>query len=107
VSTRSPHAYAFGPFRLVPEERLLLRDSQGIHLTPKAFDTLVVLVQNSGRLLPKRELLELIWPDSVVEENNLTQAIAPSGNPWEGPATAPSTSKRCRSRGIASLLRSE
>jgi len=75
VSTRSPHAYAFGPFRLVPEERLLLRDSQGIHLTPKAFDTLVVLVQNSGRLLPKRELLELIWPDSVVEENNLTQAI--------------------------------
>ena len=73
---RCPHWYEFGPFRLVPEERLLLRNTQVIHLTPKVFDTLVALVQNSGRLLPKRELLELIWPDSVVEENNLTQAIS-------------------------------
>ena len=69
------HCYAFGPFRLVPEERLLVRDNQVVHLTPKVFDTLVALVQNRGRLLPKRELLELIWPDTVVEENNLTQAI--------------------------------
>ena len=70
-----PHCYGFGPFRLVPEERLLVRDNQVVHLTPKVFDTLVALVQNRGRLLPKRELLELIWPDTVVEENNLTQAI--------------------------------
>jgi len=76
VPPRCPHWYEFGPFRLVPEERLLLRNTQVIHLTPKVFDTLVALVQNSGRLLPKRELLELIWPDSVVEENNLTQAIS-------------------------------
>ncbi|PYO28641.1 MAG: hypothetical protein DMD73_04910 [Gemmatimonadetes bacterium] len=76
VPPRCPHWYEFGPFRLVPEERLLLCNTQVIHLTPKVFDTLVALVQNSGRLLPKRELLELIWPDSVVEENNLTQAIS-------------------------------
>src|SRR2546422_8981977 len=69
------HCYAFGPFRLVPEERLLVRDNQVVHLTPKEFDALVGLVQNRGRLLAKRELLELIWPDTVVEENNLTQAI--------------------------------
>src|SRR2546426_1487153 len=53
----------------------LFRSNQVVHLTPKVFDTLVALVQNRGRLLPKRELLELIWPDTVVEENNLTQAI--------------------------------
>src|SRR2546422_7740485 len=49
------HCYAFGPFRLVPEERLLVRDNQVVHLTPKVFDTLVALVQNRGRLLPKRD----------------------------------------------------
>ena len=54
VPPRCPHWYEFGPFRLVPEERLLLRNTQVIHLTPKVFDTLVALVQNSGRLLPKR-----------------------------------------------------
>src|SRR5437899_12644441 len=67
--------YEFGPFRLVPEERLLLCDNHVVRVSPKVFDTLVALVQNRGRLLPKRELLELIWPDTVVEENNLTQAI--------------------------------
>lgn len=74
--TRSPLRYEFGPFRLVPEERLLLRDSDVVHLTPKVFDTLVALVQNGGRLLSKRELLGLVWQDTVVEENNLTQAIS-------------------------------
>src|SRR2546426_8711338 len=43
----------------------LFRSNQVVHLTPKVFDTLVALVQNRGRLLPKRELLELIWPDTV------------------------------------------
>jgi DNA-binding winged helix-turn-helix (wHTH) protein/Tfp pilus assembly protein PilF len=59
----------------VPAERLLLRDKHVVHLTPKVFDTLVVLVEHGGRLLSKRELLGLIWRDTVVEENNLTQAI--------------------------------
>lgn len=72
---RPPRYYEFGPFRLVPAERLLIRDHRVVHLTPKVFDTLVALVQHGGRLRSKRELLGLIWPDTVVEENNLTQAI--------------------------------
>src|SRR6266498_2635489 len=66
------HIYEFGPFRLVPEERQLLRDNQPVPLTPKSFDLLVVLVENSGHLIEKNELLKRIWPDSFVEEANLS-----------------------------------
>ncbi|MEP6602188.1 MAG: winged helix-turn-helix domain-containing protein, partial [Nitrospirota bacterium] len=64
--------YEFGPFRLIPEERQLLRDAQVVPLTPKAFDLLVVLVENSGHLIEKGELMKRIWPDSFVEEANLS-----------------------------------
>ncbi len=50
--------YEFGPFRLDPAERRLLRDDQQVALTPKCFDLLVMLVENSGHLLEKEELLE-------------------------------------------------
>ena len=66
------HIYEFGPFRLIPEERQLLRDHQPVPLTPKSFDLLVVLVENSGHLIEKGELLKRIWPDSFVEEANLS-----------------------------------
>jgi TolB-like protein/DNA-binding winged helix-turn-helix (wHTH) protein/Tfp pilus assembly protein PilF len=66
------HIYEFGPFRLIPEERQLLRDNQPVPLTPKSFDLLVVLVENSGHLIEKGELLKRIWPDSFVEEANLS-----------------------------------
>ena len=66
------HIYEFGPFRLIPEERQLLRDHQPVQLTPKSFDLLVVLVENSGHLIEKGELLKQIWPDSFVEEANLS-----------------------------------
>jgi TolB-like protein/DNA-binding winged helix-turn-helix (wHTH) protein/tetratricopeptide (TPR) repeat protein len=66
------HIYEFGPFRLVPEERQLLRDNQPVSLTPKSFDLLVVLVENSGHLIKKNELMERIWPDTAVEEANLS-----------------------------------
>jgi TolB-like protein/DNA-binding winged helix-turn-helix (wHTH) protein/Tfp pilus assembly protein PilF len=66
------HIYEFGPFRLIPEERQLLRDNQLVPLTPKSFDLLVVLVENSGHLLEKGELMKRIWPDSFVEEANLS-----------------------------------
>jgi TolB-like protein/DNA-binding winged helix-turn-helix (wHTH) protein len=66
------HIYEFGPFRLIPEERQLLRDNQPLPLTPKSFDLLVVLVENSGHLIEKGELLKRIWPDSFVEEANLS-----------------------------------
>jgi DNA-binding winged helix-turn-helix (wHTH) protein/TolB-like protein/Flp pilus assembly protein TadD len=69
-------AYLFGPFRLDPVERLLTRNGEAMPLTGKAFDTLVLLVQNSGRALEKDELLKTLWPDVCVEEGNLTQNIS-------------------------------
>ena len=66
----------FGPFRLDPAQRLLRRDGQIIPLRPKAFETLLILVENSGRVLEKGELMQLLWPDSFVEEANLTQNIS-------------------------------
>ena len=73
---QATHIYEFGPFRLIPEERQLLRDSQPVQLTPKCFDLLVVLVENSGHLIGKDELLKRLWPDSFVEEANLSVNIS-------------------------------
>jgi TolB-like protein/DNA-binding winged helix-turn-helix (wHTH) protein/Flp pilus assembly protein TadD len=70
------HFYAFGPFRLDPAERRLLRDSKAVPLTPKAFDTLLLLVENSGHLLTKDELMKRLWPETFVEEVNLAQNIS-------------------------------
>src|SRR6185369_5644692 len=67
--------YEFGPFRLDVDERVLLRDGQMVPLTPKAFDTLVVLIQNNGHVLEKEELLKTVWPDTFVEEATLAQNI--------------------------------
>jgi eukaryotic-like serine/threonine-protein kinase len=68
--------YEFGPFHLDLNERLVLRDGCVVPLSPKVFDTLLVLVQNSGRILGKDELMQMIWPDTFVEESNLTQNIS-------------------------------
>jgi TolB-like protein/DNA-binding winged helix-turn-helix (wHTH) protein len=72
MAGQSRHSYEFGPFRLIPTERQLLRDNDRVSLTPKCFDLLVVLVENSGHLIEKGELLKRIWPDSYVEEANLS-----------------------------------
>ena len=69
------HLYEFGLFRLDPQKRLLLRDNEPVPLTPKAFDTLLVLVQNNERVVPKDDLMKAVWPDSFVEEANLSQNI--------------------------------
>jgi DNA-binding winged helix-turn-helix (wHTH) protein/Tol biopolymer transport system component len=76
--TRSDVApvYEFGPFRLDPSERLLLRDGQPMALKPKAFDLLVFLVERHGRLVPKHELMEGLWPGTFVEEANLTYTVS-------------------------------
>jgi len=68
--------YEFGSFRLEPGERLLLRDSVPISLPPKTFDLLVFLVQNYGRLVSKEEIMQAVWPESFVEEANLTVSIS-------------------------------
>jgi TolB-like protein/DNA-binding winged helix-turn-helix (wHTH) protein/Flp pilus assembly protein TadD len=67
--------YEFGSFRLDVRERSLSRNGEPIPLMPKAFDILVTLVCNSGHLVDKTELLARVWPDSFVEESNLTQNI--------------------------------
>src|SRR6202521_4175481 len=70
-----PEIYEFGPFRLEPAERKLLRGNEVVALTPKAFDTLYILVRESGHLVVKDELIRMLWPHSVVEEGNLTNNI--------------------------------
>lgn len=67
--------YSFGPFELDPEARLLRRDGEPIPMAGKTLDTLILLVENRGRLVDKEELLSRIWVGSVVEEANLTHAI--------------------------------
>lgn len=78
MSERLNHLYEFGAFALDPEERLLSVRASGeqVPLTPKAFDTLLVLVEHRGHVLSKDELIQMIWPDSFVEENNLMQNIS-------------------------------
>src|ERR1700693_644742 len=76
MSVQTKVIFEFGPFRLNPSERLLLRDQVPVRLPPKAFDALVVLVENRGHLLEKDELLRKVWPDTFVEESNLAQHIS-------------------------------
>ncbi len=67
--------YEFGPFVLDPGERLLRHGTARMELPPRAFDTLLVLVENNGRLLEKDTLMRTVWGDTVVEENNLSQVV--------------------------------
>ncbi|HEY7211099.1 MAG TPA: transcriptional regulator, partial [Bryobacteraceae bacterium] len=67
--------YSFGPFLLDSEARILLRSGKPVPLAGKTLDTLLVLVENRGRLVDKDELLARIWPGAVVEEANLSQSI--------------------------------
>jgi DNA-binding winged helix-turn-helix (wHTH) protein/TolB-like protein/Flp pilus assembly protein TadD len=68
--------YKFGPFTLDTVRQLLIREQEPVPLTPKTYDTLLVLVESRGRLLSKEELMKVLWPDSFVEESNLTQQIS-------------------------------
>jgi DNA-binding winged helix-turn-helix (wHTH) protein/TolB-like protein/Tfp pilus assembly protein PilF len=72
----SPRLYVFGRFRLDSVDKVLWHDDRPIPLTPKAIDTLLVLVARHGHLVTKEELLQLVWPDAFVEENNLAQNIS-------------------------------
>jgi pimeloyl-ACP methyl ester carboxylesterase/DNA-binding winged helix-turn-helix (wHTH) protein len=72
----SSPSYQFGPFRLEVGERRLLCEGRAVPLRTKVFDTLRVLAEHSGRLLTKHELMQSIWPDTVVEENNLNHNIS-------------------------------
>ncbi len=68
--------YRFGPFHLDVRERRLSRGGEVIPLRLKVFDTLLVLVENAGRLVTKQELLDTVWPETTVEENNLNHNVS-------------------------------
>src|SRR5437660_8660034 len=68
--------YEFGPFSIDVSKRSLFRDSEFVPLTPKVFDTLLVLVEESGRVVTKADLLERVWPQAFVEEGSITQNIS-------------------------------
>ena len=76
MSRQTKHLYEFGPFRLDPTECLLVHDGQAVPLTPKVLETLIVLVENRGHMLEKEELMKRLWPDSFVEDANLTVNIS-------------------------------
>jgi DNA-binding winged helix-turn-helix (wHTH) protein/tetratricopeptide (TPR) repeat protein len=75
MANNARHFYDFGPYRIDPDRRLLLREDQPIALQSKAFDVLLVLVQNSEKVVPKDDLMKTVWPDTFVEESNLAQHI--------------------------------
>jgi len=68
--------YEFGPFRLDLERRVFTRDDQVLPLAPKTFDLLVLLVQSPGRAFSKHELMNALWPDTFVEEANLSFQVS-------------------------------
>jgi DNA-binding winged helix-turn-helix (wHTH) protein/tetratricopeptide (TPR) repeat protein len=76
MSVETQLFYEFGKFRCVPREHLLLCEGKPVSLSPKSFEILVALVQSNGRLLTKDELMRQVWPDSFVEEANLTVNIS-------------------------------
>jgi TolB-like protein/DNA-binding winged helix-turn-helix (wHTH) protein/Tfp pilus assembly protein PilF len=73
VETRE---YRFGEFELDPARRRLSRNGEELPLNPKAFDMLVELIRSSGAVVSKDELLERVWPDQIVEENNLSVHVS-------------------------------
>ena len=67
--------YEFGPFRVDADKEVLFRDGQPVPLTPKAFQILLVLVRRGGEIASKDEIMKAVWPDTFVEETNLTRNI--------------------------------
>jgi DNA-binding winged helix-turn-helix (wHTH) protein len=89
VMTDRTVVYEFGEFRLDPVARALTRQDQPIALAPKSFDLLVLLVERRGRVLERGELIGELWPDTIVEEANLTfqvstvrKALGQAGSRW-------------------------
>lgn len=74
-SQRRKELYEFGPFRVDPEKEILLRTGEPVPLTPKTFQILLVLVRHSQEVVTKDDLMKAVWPDTFVEEANLSRNI--------------------------------
>lgn len=70
------HLYEFAPFLIDTAQHVLSRNGKPVSMTPKTFDLLLLLVENSGRMLTKDEMMKAVWPNTFVEESNLTQQIS-------------------------------
>jgi hypothetical protein len=105
-------AISFGPFRLIPDRRLLLEGVKPVRLGSRALDVLIALVEHPGEVVGKDELMARVWPDTFVEEGNLKFQIgalrwAAATGIWSMfPGAATASSRRSRSRTAhGSLLR--
>src|SRR5262245_7689951 len=74
--TAGVSAYRFGAFELRPRDFTLTRHGVALRLSPKAFDMLRILVERHGEVVGKRELIAALWPDTFVEESNLTVHVS-------------------------------
>jgi DNA-binding winged helix-turn-helix (wHTH) protein/TolB-like protein/Tfp pilus assembly protein PilF len=76
MGERASQGYEFGRFSINADDRVLLRDQEPVALTPKAFEILLALVENSGTIVEKDDLMKKVWPNTFVEEGNLTQNVS-------------------------------
>ncbi len=72
MSVASKHFHQFGVFTVDGDQKVLLRNGVPLRLAPKVFDTLLILLENGGRIVKKEEMISRLWPDTFVEEANLT-----------------------------------
>jgi DNA-binding winged helix-turn-helix (wHTH) protein len=91
--------YAFGPFRLDAQGRVLLRDDEVIQLQPKAVDMLLALIERRGDVVSKDELMKAVWQDTFVEESNLTLNISAVRKALGDSATEPKYIETISKRG--------
>lgn len=75
MSRQEKGFYEFGPFRLDPGKRVLLRGDETVALTPKAFSTLLAMVERRGEVVEKDTLIQIVWPDTFITEATLTQNV--------------------------------
>jgi DNA-binding winged helix-turn-helix (wHTH) protein len=75
MSHGAQELYEFGPFRIDPDKEILLRAGEPVPLTPKTFQILLVLVRHSREVVTKDDLMKMVWPDTFVEEANLSRNI--------------------------------
>src|SRR5215203_367540 len=94
MDTRTNKCYEFGIFKVNGARKALFKGEKIIHLPPKVFDTLFLLVRNAGHLVSKEKLLQEVWADSFVEENNLQQHISQLRKVFEDPDLIKTIPKR-------------
>lgn len=92
----------FGPFLIDIAERVLRRDGETVPITPKAFDVLVALLEKPGQVISKEELLQKVWPDTFVEESNLSYNVFALRKALETRPRTAGTSKPSRRKATGS-----